>query len=67
MPLLHTLVHSPNVPGVRKHHHLTSSYLHGSCVFFESVCRGTPGVSDMGVPHIDNVVVPTASQESAIR
>ena len=36
-------------------------------MFFESVCRGSPGVPDMGVPHIDHVVVSTASQESAIR
>ena len=36
-------------------------------MFFESVCRSTPGVPDVGVPHVDNVVIPTASEESAIR
>lgn len=44
-----------------------SLYLHSSGMFLEDVCRSTPWVPHTGVPHIDKIIVSTASKEPAAR
>ena len=41
------------------------AYLHSSCVPLEDVCRSAPRVPHMGIPHIDDIIIPPASKEPA--